>query len=241
MLDYIHIQNHQDKILTTVIDDIKSIINPTYKRVARGQSDCNWKLDCSYFRNTTQKYETCKNLFGKSWTDDDESAIKTTFPLCMDNGSLQAFPHLGLLIQIQQNYKNPTPLLDVSTDIYMPLFCACGEGKENLNKDGKIFIIEIDDHCYVGGCKNTPIDTESRILSNAIIPTFNDRMKKQNGAMIRTMDVINGDLSFCDISTSGNTKITEYIIPAENKLKILNNLKYELKTTNLNYYFYGNN
>lgn len=223
------------KINTTDIQEIKNIIHPSLKRVIRGQANKDWKLDCSFFRKKRKKYITCKKLFGLTWNDNDENLLKTTFPCSLENESIKFFPHLGLLVQIQQNFINSTPLLDVSSDIYMPLFCACGEGREYLDKDGKIFVIESTNYC--GGC-NELENSEMQILSNDIIPTYNNRMQRQNGLMIKTCMNMYGDLCFCDITKAGNKKISEYIIPAKNKKEILINLKYELKCDDLNKYFY---
>ena len=223
--------SRQKKLLisTTNISEIKNIIQPSYKRVCRGQSDKDWALDCSFFREQTDKYITCAELFGKTWDESDDMLSKTTFPPTLDNEAINYFPHLSLLVQLQQNHNKTTPLLDVSYDIYMPLFCACGE-------DGKIFVIERTDYC--GGCNDLD-NSEMVILSNQNIPTYNDRMRVQAAAMIKTCMIMNGDLCFCDISKAGNKLVTEYVIPKELKSNILENLAQELNVRNLGLYFYG--
>lgn len=223
-------------ISTTNISEIKNIIQPSYKRVCRGQSDKDWALDCSFFRGQTGKYITCAELFGKTWDESDEKCSKTTFPPILDNDAINYFPHLGLLVQLQQNHSKPTPLLDVSYDIYMPLFCACGEGKENMDKDGKIFVIESLD--YTGGCNDLD-NSEMVILSNQNTPTYNDRMHIQAGAMIKTCMIMNGNLCFCDISKAKNKRVSEYTIPKDLKPAILENLACELNVRDLEIYFYG--
>ncbi|MBS7299147.1 MAG: FRG domain-containing protein [Eubacteriales bacterium] len=169
-------------INTANISEIKDIIQPSYDRLCRGQSDKDWLLNCSFFRNKSEKYITCEELFGKTWNQTDEDCRKTIFPALLDNFAIKFFPHLGLLAQLQQNHVNPTPLLDVSYDIYMPLFCACGEGRENMDKDGKIFVIECLDYA---GVSDDLDNSEMQVLSNQNIPIFNNRMKKQAGAMIK--------------------------------------------------------
>lgn len=223
---------------TANIDDIRKLINPSYNRLCRGQSDKAWDLNCSFFRNKERKYITCEDLFGKSWNQSDENLYKTTFPPTLDNNALKLFPHLALLVLIQQNNENPTPLLDVSYDIYMPLFCACGESKENMNKDGKIFVIERTD--YTGSDGNIG-KSEMEILTNQVLPIFNDRMKKQAGAMLKTLNILNGKLCFCDISNAKNKKVYEYIVPKDLKPKILENLAKELNTIDLRKFFYDKN
>lgn len=230
--------NLMQTINTTDISEIKNIIQPSYKRVCRGQSDKNWTLDSSFFRKQSDKYITCAELFGKTWDESDEKLSKTTFPPTLDNEAINYFPHLGLLVQLQQNNNKPTPLLDVSYDIYMPLFCACGEGKENMDKDGKIFAIERLD--YTGGCNDLD-NSEMVILSNQNTPTYNNRMHTQAGAMIKTCMIMNGNLCFCDISKAGNKRVSEYIIPKELKPEILENLASELNVRDLGTYFYGKN
>ena len=224
------------KINTCNISEIKNIIQPSYKRVCRGQSDRDWILDCSFFREKENKYIACTELFGETWDESDEELFKTTFPPTLNNEAIKLFPHLCLLVQLQQNHNKKTPLLDVSYDIYMPLFCACGGGTENMDKDGKIFVIERLD--YVGG-PNELENSEMVILSNQIMPTYNDRMHKQAGAMVKTCMIINGQLCFCDISKAGNKQVSEYIIPKELKPDILENLANELNVRNLEMYFYG--
>ena len=223
-------------IRTANISEIKEIIQPGYKRLCRGQSNANWDLSCSFFRNKTDKYITCEELFGKTWYQMDEDCRKTTFPAILDSFAIKYFPHLGLLVQLQQNHVNPTPLLDVSYDIYMPLFCACGEGKENMDKDGKIFVIEYCD--YSGTCSKLK-DSEMAVISNQNYPIYNDRMRKQAGAMIKTCVMLNGKLCFCDISNAKNKRVCEYIVPKELKPAILKNLAQELNVVDLRKYFYG--
>ena len=222
-------------INTADILKIKEIIQPSYKRLCRGQSNKNWDLNCSFFRNKLKKYITCEELFGKTWCQADEDLRKTTFPPTLDNNAIKYFPHLGLLVQLQQNYVNPTPLLDVSYDIYMPLFCACGEGKENMDKDGKIFVIECLDYA---GVSDDLDNSEMQVLTNQIIPIFNNRMQKQAGAMIKTSQHMKAKSCFCDISKAGNKKVSEYIIPKELKPAILKNLAQELNVIDLGKYFY---
>lgn len=223
-------------INTANISEIKDIIQPSYDRLCRGQSDKDWLLNCSFFRNKSEKYITCEELFGKTWNQTDEDCRKTTFPALLDNFAIKFFPHLGLLAQLQQNHVNPTPLLDVSYDIYMPLFCACGEGRENMDKDGKIFVIECLDYA---GVSDDLDNSEMQVLSNQNIPIFNNRMKKQAGAMIKTCQTIGWKMCFCDISKAGNKKVSEYIIPKELKPVILKNLAQELNVIDLGKYFYG--
>lgn len=225
-------------INTANISEIKDIIQPSYDRLCRGQSDKDWALDCSFFRNKSEKYITCEELFGKTWNQTDEDCRKTTFPALLDNFAIKFFPHLGLLVQLQQNHVNPTPLLDVSYDIYMPLFCACGEGKENMDKDGKIFVVERCD--YLGMCSELK-DSEMAIISNQNYPIYNDRMRKQAGAMIKTCVMLNGQLSFCDISNAKNKRVSEYIIPKKLKPAILKKLAQELNVIDLGKYFYDKN
>ena len=223
-------------INTANISEIKDIIQPSYDRLCRGQSDKDWALDCSFFRNKSEKYITCEELFGKTWNQTDEDCRKTTFPALLDNFAIKFFPHLGLLAQLQQNQRS-TPLLDVSYDIYMPLFCACGE-EENMDKDGKIFVIEYCD--YSGTCSKLK-DSEMTVISNQNYPIYNDRMRKQSGAMIKTCVMLNGKLCFCDISNAKNKRVSEYIIPKERKSAILKNLAQELNVIDLGKYFYGKN
>ena len=223
-------------INTANISEIKDIIQPSYDRLCRGQSDKDWALDCSFFRNKSEKYITCEELFGKTWNQTDEDCRKTTFPAILDNFAIKFFPHLGLLAQLQQNQRS-TPLLDVSYDIYMPLFCACGE-EENMDKDGKIFVIEYCD--YSGTCSKLK-DSEMTVISNQNYPIYNDRMRKQSGAMIKTCVMLNGKLCFCDISNAKNKRVSEYIIPKERKSAILKNLAQELNVIDLGKYFYGKN
>lgn len=223
------------RINTSDINEIRNTIQPGYKRLCRGQSNANWDLSCSFFRNKAEKYITCEELFGKTWNQTDEDPRKTTFPPTLDNNAIKYFPHLGLLVQLQQNHVNPTPLLDVSYDIYMPLFCACGEGKENMDKDGKIFVIERLD--YVGASDDLD-NSEMHVLSNQNTPIFNNRMQKQAGAMLKTCMLIKWKMCFCDISKAGNKKVSEYIIPKELKPAILKNLAQELNTIDLSKYFY---
>ena len=175
-------------------------------------------------------------MFGETWDDAFDDPRKTTFPICLDKKAMMLYPHLALLVLLQHNKNKTTPLLDVSYDIYMPLFCACGEGKENMDKDGMIFIIECLD--YFGGC-NQLENSELIALFNQSISTYKDRMKKQLGAMIRTGMIVNGDLCLCDISLSKNKRISKYVIPKNLKPDILKNLSYELKKKNLAKYFYG--
>ena len=223
-------------IRTADISEIKEIIQPSYNRLCRGQSNEGWPLNCSFFRNKSEKYITCEELFGKTWNQTDEDCRKTTFPATLDNFAIKFFPHLGLLAQLQQNHVNPTPLLDVSYDIYMPLFCACGEGRENMDKGGKIFVIECLDYA---GVSDDLDNSEMQVLSNQNIPIFNNRMKKQAGAMIKTCQTIGWKMCFCDISKAGNKKVSEYIIPKELKPVILKNLAQELNVIDLGKYFYG--
>ena len=220
-------------INTANISEIKDIIQPSYDRLCRGQSDKDWALDCSFFRNKSEKYITCEELFGKTWNQTDEDCRKTTFPALLDNFAIKFFPHLGLLAQLQQNQRS-TPLLDVSYDIYMPLFCACGE-EENMDKDGKIFVIEYCD--YSGTCSKLK-DSEMTVISNQNYPIYNDRMRKQSGAMIKTCVMLNGKLCFCDISNAKNKRVSEYIFPKELKPAILKNLAQELNVVDLGKYFY---
>ncbi|MDY6264989.1 MAG: FRG domain-containing protein [Fibrobacter sp.] len=224
-----------NEINTANISEIKDIIQPSYDRLCRGQSDKDWALDCSFFRNKSEKYITCEELFGKTWTQSDNHPYKTSFPQVFDNGAINFFPHLGLLVQLQQNQRS-TPLLDVSYDIYMPLFCACGEGRENMDKDGKIFVIECLDYA---GVSDDLDNSEMQVLTNQIIPIFNNRMQKQAGAMIKTSQHMNAKSCFCDISKAGNKKVSEYIIPEELKPAILKNLAQELNVIDLGKYFYG--
>lgn len=222
-------------IRTADISEIKEIIQPSYNRLCRGQSNEGWPLNCSFFRNKSEKYITCEELFGKTWCQTDEDPRKTTFPATLDNNAIKYFPHLVLLVQLQQNYVNPTPLLDVSYDIYMPLFCACGEGKENMDKDGKIFVIE---RCEYSGLCCKLENSEMAIISNQNYPIYNDRMRKQAGAMIKTCVMLNGKLCFCDISNAKNKRVSEYIFPKELKPAILKNLAQELNVVDLGKYFY---
>ena len=221
-------------INTSNISKIKEIIQPSYDRLCRGQSDKDWALNCSFFRNKAEKYITCEELFGKTWTQADNHPYKTSFPQVLNNGAIKFFPHLGLLVQLQQNQRS-TPLLDVSYDIYMPLFCACGEGKENMDKDGKIFVIEYLDYA---GMSDDLDNSEMHVLTNQIIPIFNNRMQKQAGAMIKTSQHMKAKSCFCDISKAGNKKVSEYIIPKDLKPAILKNLAQELNTIDLSKYFY---
>ena len=223
-----------NEINTANISEIKNIIQPSYDRLCRGQSDKDWALDCSFFRNKSEKYITCEELFGKTWTQSDNHPYKTSFPQVFDNGAINIFPQLGLLVQLQQNQRS-TPLLDVSYDIYMPLFCACGEGKENMDKDGKIFVIECLDYA---GVSDDLDNSEMQVLTNQIIPIFNNRMQKQAGAMIKTSQHMKAKSCFCDISKAGNKKVSEYIIPKDLKPAILKNLAQELNTIDLSKYFY---
>ncbi len=224
------------EINTAVISEIKDIIQPSYDRLCRGQSDKDWALDCSFFRDRAEKYITCEELFGKTWNQSDENPRKTTFPQTLDNNAIKFFPHLGLLVQLQQNHVNPTPLLDVSYDVYMPLFCACGEGKKNMDKDEKIFVIEmLDDY---SGMSDGLDNSEMQILDNQNIPIFNNRMQKQAGAMIKTCMIVKWKMCFCDISKAGNKRVTEYVIPKELKPAILKNLAQELNVIDLGKYFY---
>ena len=107
------------------IDEIKKYINPSKKNPIRGQSNKDWKLDCSYFRNKTDKYVKCKDLFGLTWTEDMEHILKTTYPIEAGGAGIKAFPQLAYLTMLQQNYDFKTPLLDVSSKIvilqYMPV------------------------------------------------------------------------------------------------------------------------
>ena len=191
-----------NKINTANISEIKEIIQPSYDRLCRGQSDKDWALDCSFFRDKSEKYITCGELFGKTWNQTDEDPRKTTLPLTLDNNAIKYFPHLGLLVQLQQNHVNPTPLLDVSYDIYMPLFCACGEGKENMDKDGKIFVIECLNN--FAGVSDDLDNSEMEVLCNQNVPIFNNRMQKQSAAMLKTSQNLNAKLCLCDISKAGN-------------------------------------
>jgi hypothetical protein len=226
------------RVNTSDISEIKSIISPSDKRLCRGQSNKRWTLNCSFFRKKKKKYISCKKLFGETWDDADDNPLKTTFPPCLDNQAINIFPHLGFLVQLQQNHTKKTPLLDVSCEIYMPLFCACGEGKENMDKDGKIFVIERLD--FVGYGYELE-HSELNVLNNYNIPTYNDRMRKQAGAMLRTTGIIagSGKLCFCDIGMAKNKKVSEFIIPQKLKPEILKNLAEELKTSDLEEYFYG--
>lgn len=221
---------------TANVSEIKSIIQPSYNRLCRGQSDEDWPLNCSFFRNDADKYITCQDLFGMTWNDSDENPLKTTFPSVLDNGAIKAFPHLGFLVQLQQNYNRSTPLLDVSYDIFMPLFCACGEGKEYMDKNGKLFVIEYCEYVSICGKLDNP---EMHVLINENMPTYNNRMRVQSGAMITTSVFLDGKMHFCDISKAKNTHISEFIIPKEMKPLILENLQRELKTTDLKEFFYG--
>lgn len=223
-----------NEINTANISEIKDIIQPSYDRLCRGQSDKDWALDCSFFRNKSEKYITCEELFGKTWTQSDNHPYKTSFPQVFDNGAINFFPHLGLLVQLQQNQRS-TPLLDVSYDIFMPLFCACGEGRENMDKDGKIFVIE---RCEYSGLCCKLENSEMTIISNQNYPIYNDRMRKQAGAMIKTCVMLNGKLCFCDISNAKNKRVSEYIFPKELKPAILKNLAQELNVVDLGKYFY---
>lgn len=224
------------QIKTADILEIKRIIQPSCNRLCRGQSNEEWPLNCSFFRNNPDEYVTCQDLFGMTWNASDENLLKTTFPSILDNSAIKAFPHLGFLVQLQQNYNRSTPLLDVSYDIFMPLFCACGGGKENMDKNGKIFIIEYCEYVSVYGKLDNP---EMNVLNNENMPIYNDRMRIQSGAMIKTCVFLGGKLHFCDISKANNKRVSEFIIPKELKPQILKNLKCELKTNDLEEYFYG--
>ena len=101
-----------------------------------------------------------------------------------------------------------------------------------MNKDGKIFVIKRID--ITGGDDKS----EMEILTNQVLPIFNDRMKKQAGAMLKTLMFLNGKLCFCDISIADNKNVYEYIVPKDLKPKILENLAKELNTIDLRKFFY---
>ena len=107
---------------------------------------------------------------------------------------------------------------------------------ENMDKDGKIFVIEMLDE--YSGIFDDLDNSEMQILDNQNIPIFNNRMQKQAGAMIKTCMVVKRKMCFCDISKAGNNRVTEYVIPKELKPAILKNLAQELNVIDLGKYFY---
>lgn len=227
----------------TDIDKIRKLLNPSLsKNLLRGQSNSVWSLTSSFFRKNPQlnNFIHCKDFFGPyQWNcvnpnyihpTDDDKPLRTSFPYSIDKNSkgLAAFPQLYSLVIQQHNGILPTPLLDVSYDVEMPLYCAC---KEDWDKDGKLYVLNIDNSDSIG-----LDDFESSIfyIEDGISPY--NRLIKQKGMFIKTIGWTSqqktgfAGLAFGDISISKNIKIDEYIIPKVNKQIILYNLAQKINS-----------
>ena len=253
------------KILkTTVLEEtdirkIRAVINPSLKnRYVRGQSRSSYKLTASFFRKHKRIYHQkdtawifCRNYFspyewkeevkGEWHKDDDDNPLRTTFPMgigeCGENSEM--FPQLiGMAIQ-QHHGVLPTPLLDVSYDVEMPLYCAC---RNHLESDGKLFVVSVNHDDYWG---NNDFETEPLYFQNMLSP--HNRLRRQKGMFLRTTAWMRDDeiayndpgLAFGDISLSFNAEVEEFIIPKENKAAILYNLAALLKPELSLYDYFG--
>lgn len=139
--------------------------------VFRGQADFSWKLQPSIYRSydfkryQTTVYETY--LFAQKPKTPQPPLTHTTYDLEW--------------LMLCQHYEVPTRLLDWATDILIALFFACSS-KENLDKDGALFICNQNDYPRFTTYDKPVMETQELAFVNTYI--VNPRMRMQSGSFM---------------------------------------------------------
>lgn len=116
--------------------DIRKIINPhqTNNFLFRGQADKNWKIESSLFRNGFDEnkekliYSEIKHINHEQFTSEDFIKLASNM----------------------QHYGIPTRLVDWTGNILNALYFACVSSKEDMSKDGSVFMMSFSDIVDIG-------------------------------------------------------------------------------------------
>jgi len=139
--------------------------------VFRGQADYTWALQPSIYhsynfkRYQTTVYETY--LFSQKPKIPQPPLTHTTYDMEW--------------LMLCQHYEVPTRLLDWTTEILIALFFACSS-KENLDKDGALFLCNQNDYPRFTSYDKSVMETQELAFVNTYI--VNPRMRMQAGSFM---------------------------------------------------------
>lgn len=200
-----------------------------YHTFLRGESRYHPKLSASYFRNGETSIKACE-IFGLLYKKERNPYREALFGCFLRDTIYPSEAPIELIYLIGLQHEGiSTPLLDLSVDIYAPLYFACKDHNTKSDmEDGLIY--KLDDF-------NDDSDIKCNIFNANKIITKDDRARKQQSAFALTHSYSEEDgLVFYDICNS-NCSVTGWKIHGEDKIKILEDVKKELKTEDLDSYF----
>lgn len=190
------------------------------RRFVRGESRYDRPLKCSYFRNYKFDCIAAENLFGELYKE------SRYFGIGIDGELEQSrCPEEVIYLILKQHRRIHTPLLDVSTDIYAPLYFAC---KSHNDIDGQLYLFTYN--------HNSQSNLKTEFFSARNIETSNGRSNKQSSAFILTHGFEDDKLHFYDISRS-EVVADRFLIHNYDKEKILEDLREFLNCRDLDKYF----
>lgn len=137
----------------------------------RGQADFGWAVQPSIYRfSNFSRFQTVQ--FERFLLN--SKPPKPSPPLTHTEFDLE-------WLMVSQHYGMPTRLLDWTSDILIGLYFACA-GKENLDKDGALFICDQGDYpSYNAYDEDAMISQELSFVNTNVI---NPRMRLQSGSFM---------------------------------------------------------
>ena len=139
--------------------------------VFRGHADYAWSLQPSIYRSFDYiRYQT--SVYERYLLDH-----KPKIP----NPPLTHTTYDMEWLMLCQHYEVPTRLLDWTSEILIALFFACSS-KENLDKDGALFICDQNDYPKFTTYDKSAMETQELAFVNTYI--VNPRMRMQSGSFM---------------------------------------------------------